>query len=58
MDRDEILAEIYEKWGEYLEMSDTPLETIINILINTIIEQNNTITYLRRVNNVSSNTTK
>jgi hypothetical protein len=57
MNKDEILDQLIEKWGEHLEMSDDPAQMIIDILLNTVSEQQETIVYLRRVN-VSINSTK
>lgn len=44
-----ILNELIEKWGEYLEMEDSPEQLTIEILVNTIEKQRDHITFLEKL---------
>lgn len=45
----EILTLLYQKWGEHIESAHNPCEKVIDILLNTIITQNEEIQFLKRL---------
>jgi hypothetical protein len=49
MNSQHILSEIYEKYGEWIEMSDDPQSFVVEILSKRIIDQNSHIKYLQKV---------
>jgi hypothetical protein len=45
---DEIIDEVRESWGEWLEMSPNPDLMVIKALAHKVVQQSNHIEYLER----------